>query len=254
MEYDHVNFYIILSGKGGVGKSTISSILATKLSKEPTLILDFDICGPSQSNIFNVKGKLTKHLDGFKPLKIADNLDLISFGNIINEKDSVIWRGPKKEVFLEMMFNSCLIKNNSGFIYKNIVIDMPPGVSDEHSFLNNKIHKYRTLHKFNSFIITTNENISLFGAIKTIEYAKLSDINIMGIINSKEYVKCSCSEKQYIYGKGGAEKLAAEYEIQYLGGLEYKKDLEKIESEGVFYDFVCKNKLFYDVFDKINFN
>lgn len=240
------NFFLVLSGKGGVGKSTVSSLVGCSLASEKTLLIDFDICGPSLAKCFGVKGKITKTADGFKPLEINENLDLLSFGNILNENDVVIWRGAKKMIFLEMLLKGAFLKNKDGFVYKNVVIDTPPGVSDEHLFLTQQNIR------FNTIFVTTSQNIALSDTIKTIEFAQKHDFNILGLIQNMSYMKCECCDENiYLYGKNGGELLAKEYEIPFLGEIEMSKELINATEQGEVVKFYKNSKIFEKIHKSI---
>ncbi|OQS55867.1 CFD1 [Ecytonucleospora hepatopenaei] len=246
MHCGNVKFYVILSGKGGVGKSTVSSALACHLSNEKTLLIDFDLCGPSLQKCFGVKGKLRKIGNAFTPLKISENLHLLSFGNILDEKDVLIWRGAKKRIFFEYFLNAAFLKNEENFVYKNVVIDTPPGISEEHNFLAEQKIPY------NIIFVTTSQNIALSDTITAIEFAKKNNFTMVGIIQNMSYMFCECcNEKIFIYGKNGGELLANEYDLCFLGEIEMNKEmLESVERED-FMNFYKTTNIFDNVFKEV---
>lgn len=211
----------VMSGKGGVGKTSIAAMVARILSeKHKTILLDFDICGPSMTATFGIRGKLLKTSDGFKPVNIAENLDILSFGLALNPDDAVIWRGPKKLVFLNLFYKSV-------DEYEYVVIDTPPGISEEHSFLVDK--------EVTSLIVTTPQNISLNDAQRCIEYCQNKKIDILGVLENMSSVRCECcQEVSHPFGAMGGSQLAAEYEIPFLGTLPIEPLLAEIMDSGTF--------------------
>lgn len=216
-------FIAVMSGKGGVGKSSICMMIAAVVSeKYKTLILDFDICGPSIVCATKADGKLVKSASGFHPVFVNKNLAVISFGLILNPDDTVIWRGAKKLGFLELFFNSI-----EGFDY--IVIDTPPGISEEHGFLRNK--------NIDAILITTPQNIALNDTQRCIEFCKSSGIEIVGLIENMSYYKCeNCLEKHHPFGSKGGKQLAAEYDINFLEELEIDPKWSESMDDGTFID------------------
>lgn len=240
--------YCILSGKGGVGKSAVAAFLALQLKKNlKVLFIDFDICGPSAAIYFNVTGKITKHKNGFKPLTLDSNLDILSFGNILGENDVVIWRGAKKQIFLELMFNTSLFKDEDGnFIYDAILIDTPPGISEEHGFLVGK----KNVH---SLIVTTGQNLALNCCQSTIEFCLYHNLNIIGVIQNMSYYVCECChEKIYLYGKNGGKLLAEEYGIEYLGEIPMESQMLNAIEQGQFPSYCEATDIFNDIQRKIS--
>lgn len=204
--------FCIMSGKGGVGKTSISLMTAQILSeKGKTLLVDYDLCGPSVTTAFNLKGKIIKNEKGFIPIKATESLDILSFGSILEPKDVLIWRGPKKIVFLDLFAQSFED-------YDYVVIDTPPGISEEHEYLSEK--------EVSVVVVTTPQNIALNDAQRCIEFCQSRNMNILGVIENMSYYKCQCCSEMYFpFGSGGGSQLAAEYEIKFLGQLEIDQNL-----------------------------
>lgn len=212
----------VLSGKGGVGKSSISAMIAKIISlSKKTAILDFDICGPSISTAFNIKeGGLIKTENGFTPININNNLHILSFGSILKPKDAVIWRGPKKQIFLNLFYNS--VED-----YEYVIIDTPPGISEEHNFLINK--------DISVIIVTTPQNIALNDTQRCIEFCQENKMNIIGIVENMSWLKCECCEKiQYPFGSKGGKLLAEEYQLDFIGELEIEPEWSVSLDDGSF--------------------
>ncbi len=226
-----------MSGKGGVGKSSIASMVGKILSeKAKTIILDFDVCGPSIKTSFGVNDSVIKTKDGFEPVKVEDTLYFLSFGSILGPDDAVIWRGAKKEMFLELFMNSC-----DRFEY--IVIDTPPGISEEHAFLVGK--------DVESIIVTTPQNMSLNDAQRCIEFNMKNGIKIHGLIENMSYVKCGgCGVIHEPFGSNGGDLLAAEYNLKLLCKLEIDSSWALVLDNGKFNENY-KNTSAYEKLKKV---
>ncbi|ELA42848.1 uncharacterized protein VICG_00163 [Vittaforma corneae ATCC 50505] len=193
----------VMSGKGGVGKSSVSIAIAAIVSeKYSTVLLDFDICGPSTTTALNATGSLIKVENGFKPVSCSSTLDVLSFGSILNPSDAVIWRGPKKLMFLNLFFNS--IQS-----YDYVIIDTPPGISEEHDFLADK--------GVSVIIVTTPQNISLNDTQRCIEFCLSRNISILGVIENMSSFRCECcGEIVHPFGSKGGKQLSDEYGLKFL--------------------------------------
>lgn len=227
----------VMSGKGGVGKTSVAVMIARILAeKHKTILLDFDICGPSTTTALGVTGSLIKTEKGFQPVKVIDGLDILSFGLVLKPDDAVIWRGPKKLVFLENFFNSA--EN-----YEYIVIDTPPGISEEHSFLINK--------SLSAIIITTPQNVALNDAQRCIEFCLQNQIPVIGLLENMHGLKCECcNELFYPFGSKGGQQLAQEYSINFLGSLPIEPEFSEMLDDGSFktqYSHLYTSKIIRDI-------
>ncbi|KAI5147990.1 hypothetical protein ENBRE01_0050 [Enteropsectra breve] len=214
-----VKILAVLSGKGGVGKTSVSAMLAMALAeKYRTLIIDFDLCGPSVYRALGAKGKMIKDRDGFKPLNVSPGLDILSFGATLGQNDAVIWRGAKKKIFLDLFLSSA--KD-----YDILLIDTPPGISDEHLFLAHR--------DINALIVTTPQNVALNDTQRCIEFCQGNAINIVGVLENMSFFECECcAEKTYIFGGQGGKSLAEEYQLNFLGEIPLSSELsECIDSD-----------------------
>lgn len=211
----------VMSGKGGVGKSSVSAMLAKVLSeKARTIILDFDICGPSLSRALKIEGSLIKAEKGFKPIQITDNLFALSIGVSLKAEDAVIWRGPRKKVFLNLFYDS--IDD-----YDFVVIDTPPGVSEEHEFIAQK--------GASVLVVSTPQNMALNDAQRCIEFCIKNNLNILGLVENMSSLLCECcNEIFYPFGKGGGKLLAEEYKIEFLGSLRIEPEWSQQLDDGTF--------------------
>lgn len=197
----------VISGKGGVGKSSISILLGAIIAeRKKTLLLDFDLCGPSIVGALDIKGEVYKAKKGLIPIKITENLHALSMGSLMKGTDSVIWRGPKKISTLSMFYDSI-----DGF--DCVVIDTPPGLSEEHRFLAEK--------GICGLIVTTPQNVSLSDASKAINFCVANGIPILGLIENMSGYRCECCKRvSNIFGSEGGRLLAGDFKVPFVCKLE----------------------------------
>ncbi|KAF7694752.1 Cytosolic Fe-S cluster assembly factor NUBP2 like protein [Cucumispora dikerogammari] len=205
----------ILSGKGGVGKSTISALFALYLSdpktnlsntnKASTLILDFDISGPSISILFPITSKLRTNTDNnLIPIKIKENLYSLSMGYLISPSDAVTWKLPKKVSLLQNFLSSI---ND----YENVIIDTPP----DDFFI-----PILKSHNFSILFVTTSQNLALQDLCIQIDKCKEKEIYIIGVLENMSGFKCqNCNKINYLLSKKGGELVCEKYKLKFLGAL-----------------------------------
>lgn len=211
----------VMSGKGGVGKSSISIMLSTMMSeRRKTLLLDFDLCGPSIASGLGVRESILKGEKGLIPAKVTERLYILSMALLMKDNDSVIWRGPKKMSVLSMFYESI-----DGF--SNVVIDMPPGISEEHGFLVGK--------DISTLIVTTPQNISLEDSSRAIDFCTSNGIEVLGLIENMSGYCCECcGSLTNIFGSKGGERLAKEMGIPFVCRLPVDSFLCEALDEGRF--------------------
>ena len=205
------NTIAVASGKGGVGKSTTSINLALALHAEGASvgILDADIYGPSQPRMLGLKGKPDSH-DG-KTVEPKENYHIqsMSIGYLIDEETPMIWRGPMVTGALEQLLNDT---NWRDLDY--LVIDLPPGTGDIQLTLCQKIPVSGAV------IVTTPQDIALLDARKALKMFEKVQVPVLGIIENMSTHICSkCGNEEHIFGSGGGESMAKQYEIELLGSL-----------------------------------
>ena len=205
------NTIAVASGKGGVGKSTTSINLALALHAEGASvgILDADIYGPSQPRMLGLKGKPDSH-DG-KTVEPKENYHIqsMSIGYLIDEETPMIWRGPMVTGALEQLLNDT---NWRDLDY--LVIDLPPGTGDIQLTLCQKILVSGAV------IVTTPQDIALLDARKALKMFEKVQVPVLGIIENMSTHICSkCGNEEHIFGSGGGESMAKQYEVELLGSL-----------------------------------
>ncbi len=205
------NIIAVASGKGGVGKSTTAVNLALALAAEGASVgvLDADIYGPSQPTMLGIKGKPTsKDNRTIEPME-GHGIQAASIGFMIDLDTPMVWRGPMVTQALEQLLRQT---NWSDLDY--LVIDMPPGTGAIHLTLSQKVPVTGAI------IVTTPQDIALLDARKGLRMFEKVGVPILGIVENMAMHVCSnCGHVEHIFGKGGGEKMAQQYGVDYLGGL-----------------------------------
>ena len=205
------NIIAVASGKGGVGKSTVSSNLALALAAEGAAvgILDADIYGPSQPRMLGISGR-PQSADGktLEPM-VSYQLQAMSIGFLIDEDTPMIWRGPMVTQALEQLLNDTRWRD-----LDYLVIDLPPGTGDTQLTLAQKVPVS------GAAIVTTPQDIALLDARKALKMFEKVEIPVLGVIENMSTHICSkCGHEEAIFGTGGGERMAAEYSVDVLGGI-----------------------------------
>ena len=202
---------IVMSGKGGVGKTSMSVNLAIALAGKgfQVGIMDVDLHGPDVPRMLGLKGML--ELSGNKklePMHRMENLKVISIESLTMSKDdAIIWRGPIKYSAIKQFIGD-VEWGDLDFL----IIDSPPGTGDE------PLTVAQTIQDAKAIIVTTPQEVSLADVRKSISFCKTVKMEIFGMIeNMSGFVCPHCSEKVDIFGSGGGERTAAEASIPFLG-------------------------------------
>lgn len=210
---------LVLSGKGGVGKSTFTSLLAHAFATNPENmvgIMDTDICGPSIPKMMGVEDE-TVHVSGsgWSPVYIMDNLGVMSIQFLLpNRDDAIIWRGPKKNGLIKQF-----LKDVEWGELDFLLVDTPPGTSDEHLSVNSFLKESGI---DGAVMVTTPQEVSLLDVRKEIDFCRKAGIKIIGIAeNMSGFVCPNCKGESQIFkaSTGGAKALAAEMGIPFLGAV-----------------------------------
>ncbi|HKX43620.1 MAG TPA: iron-sulfur cluster carrier protein ApbC, partial [Burkholderiaceae bacterium] len=205
------NIVAVASGKGGVGKSTTAVNLALALAAEGATvgILDADIYGPSQPMMMGITGRPESE-DG-KTMEPLENygVQVMSIGFLIDADNPMIWRGPMATQALEQLLRQT---NWSDLDY--LIVDLPPGTGDIQLTLSQRVPLTGAV------IVTTPQDIALLDAKKGIKMFEKVGVPILGIVENMAVHVCeNCGHVEHIFGTEGGKKLAAEWNIDYLGEL-----------------------------------
>ena len=206
------NIIAVASGKGGVGKSTTAVNLALALAAEGARVgvLDADIYGPSQPTMLGISGQ-PKSVDG-KSLEPMTNhgLQAMSIGFMIDSEDTpMVWRGPMVTQALDQLLHQTRWDD-----LDYLVVDLPPGTGDIQLSLAQKVPVTGAV------IVTTPQDIALMDARKGLKMFEKVGIKIVGIVENMSTHICSkCGHEEHIFGAGGGEKMCADYNVEFLGGL-----------------------------------
>ncbi|SPC67897.1 related to nucleotide binding protein (NBP 2) [Ustilago sp. UG-2017b] len=228
------NIILVLSGKGGVGKSSVSAQLALSLASTHLAssggrlakvgILDIDLTGPSIPRMLGLDGATVKQsTDGWVPVytDATQQLAVMSVGFLLRSKnDSVVWRGPKKNAMIKQFLGDVRWGE-----LDYLIIDTPPGTSDEH------ISILEYLRTFNpaAVMVTTPQAVSLADNLRSLDFCRKTELPVLGLIeNMSGYICPHCKDCTNVWGKGGGEALAKREAIHFLGRIPIDPGLVRV--------------------------
>ncbi|XP_068003416.1 cytosolic Fe-S cluster assembly factor NUBP2 isoform X1 [Melanerpes formicivorus] len=222
---------LVLSGKGGVGKSTICTQLALALrhSGKKVGILDVDLCGPSIPHMLGVQDRDVHQCDsGWVPVFVDQDrsISLMSIGFLLERPDdAVVWRGPKKNALIKQ-FVADVAWGDLDFL----LVDTPPGTSDEHISTVEALRPYRPL---GALLVTTPQAVSVGDVRRELTFCRKTGLQVLGIVeNMSGFVCPHCSECTNIFSKGGGEELARHAGVPFLGCVPLDPQLSHSLEEG----------------------
>lgn len=241
---------IIMSGKGGVGKTTVAVNLAYALSLKNNKvgILDIDLHGPNIAKMLGIEGQAIHAFEfGIQPVEVSENLIAVSLALTGHGPDEpVIWRGPAKAAVIRQLLSDV----NWGTL-DYLIIDSPPGTGDEPLSACQLIPNISGI-----VIVTTPQDVAILDARKSVLFAKQIKIPVAGIIENMSGFTCPhCNGTIDIFKKGGGQKAADELKVPFLGAVPFQQEFVEYSDKGTpFVAFKEKSKSaesFMDIVEKI---
>lgn len=216
----------VLSGKGGVGKSVVTSMLAVMMNRRgfSTAILDADLTGPSIPKAFGIKEKAMATSEGLLPVKSKTGIQIMSI-NLLLEKDTdpVVWRGPIISGTVKQFWSDVIWKDVD-FMF----IDMPPGTGDV------PLTVFQSLPVDGLIIVTSPQELVSMIVSKAVKMAEMMNIPIVGIVENMSYFKCPDCEKEYkIFGESNIDNIAGEHNLKVLAKLPIEPKIASSCDNGV---------------------
>lgn len=218
----------MLSGKGGVGKSSVTTQLALSLSAagHSVGILDVDLTGPSIPRLLGIESaKVTQAPGGWLPVPVhpanpeknIGALSCMSLAFLLRERgDAVVWRGPKKTAMVKQFLTDVLWGE-----VDYLLIDTPPGTSDEHISLAERLMlDARPGQVAGAVVVTTPQAVATADVKKELNFCVKTAIKVIGVVeNMSGFVCPNCSECTHVFSKGGGEVMAQEFGVRFLGSI-----------------------------------
>jgi ATP-binding protein involved in chromosome partitioning len=206
------NVIAVASGKGGVGKSTVSVNLALALAADGARVglLDADIYGPSQPQMLGLAGEQPESSDGktMSPLE-AYGIQVMSIGFLVDADQPMIWRGPMVTSALQQLLHQTTWQD-----LDYLIVDMPPGTGDIQLSLSQQVPVSGAV------IVTTPQNIATLDARKGLAMFRKVSVPVLGIIeNMSTHICSNCGHEESVFGAGGGEQMASDFDIRLLGQL-----------------------------------
>ena len=227
------NIIAVSSGKGGVGKSTVSVNLALALAKNGAKVglLDADIYGPSVPTMLGEKTTKSASSDGKLLLPIsAHGIVCNSIGFLIEDKDAMVWRGPMASKALQQVLNETDWPE-----LDYLIVDMPPGTGDIQLTMSQNVALTSAV------IVTTPQDVALIDAKKGVTMFNKVDVHVTGLIENMSLYSCvKCGHQEAIFGTGGGKKLAEQFNLAFLGELPLHIQYRENTDQG--YPTVAKNE------------
>ena len=216
----------IVSGKGGVGKSIVTSMMSVLMRRRDygVGVLDADITGPSIPKAFGTTGDIFSDGNGLIPLKTKTGIQMMSVNLLLeDETRPVVWRGPVIAGTVKQFWTD-VIWNDVDFMF----VDMPPGTGDV------PLTVFQSLPLDGIIIVTTPQELVSMIVKKALNMAQLMNIPVIGLVENMSYVKCpDCGKELHIFGESKAEALCESYGIPFLGRVPLDPNLASLCDKGI---------------------
>ena len=212
-DLSHVKKVIgVVTGKGGVGKSLVTSLLATTLRRRENqvAVLDADITGPSIPKCFGMKQRALSDENGIYPVETKTGIKVMSINLLLEEETSpVVWRGPVIAGAIKQFWTD-VIWGNVDYMF----VDMPPGTGDA------PLTVFQSLPVDGILIVTSPQELVGMIVSKAVEMAKMMNVPVLGLVENMSYVTCpDCGREIHVFGESHIDEVAAKYALPVLGKL-----------------------------------
>lgn len=238
------NKFVVMSGKGGVGKTSVSVNLAMALAEKGyhVGIMDVDVHGPDVPRMLGLTGMLTGDGSKLSPMKYSDNLAAISIEGLMPDKDSaVIWRGPLKHSAITQF-----VSDVDWGVLDFLIVDSPPGTGDE------PMSVAQTIPDAQAIIVTTPQEVALSDVRKSINFCNKVEMPVFGVIeNMSSYACPHCGKTIELFGSGGGEKTAQQFGLTFLGRIPFDPNMVKSGDAGQSYMQAYSDSPVTKAFDQI---
>jgi len=218
--------YAIVSGKGGVGKSMVTSLMAVNAQREGkrTAVLDADITGPSIPKMFGIKEKAQSDGQHIFSVETKTGIQMMSLNMLIeNETDPVVWRGPVIAGAVKQFWTDVIWKD-----VDVMFIDMPPGTGDV------PLTVFQSIPVDGIIVVTSPQELVSMIVEKAVKMARMMDIPVLGVVENMSYFKCpDCGKAHQIFGKSKAEEAAKQWDIPNVSKLPIDPNLAKVADNGL---------------------
>lgn len=215
----------VVSGKGGVGKSLVTSMLAVLLNRRGyhTAVLDADITGPSIPKVFGVRERAKAIPAGMLPSRTKTGVDIMSINLLLNdETEPVVWRGPIIAGAVKQFWTD-VIWEDVDYMF----VDMPPGTGDV------PLTVFQSIPLDGIVIVTSPQELVGMIVEKAVNMAKTMNIPIVGVVENMSYVECpDCGKKLFVFGESRLDEAAAKHGLTVLGRLPLNPDIAKLCDAG----------------------
>lgn len=222
--------YAVMSGKGGVGKSSTTASLAAAMAKRgyQVGIMDADITGPSIPKVFGVHSRAMAQGDAIVPVETSTGIQLMSVNLLLdNETDPVVWRGPVIGGVVQQFWGDVLWDD-----VDYMFVDMPPGTGDV------ALNVFQTLPVDGVIIVTSPQDLVSMVVEKAVKMAKMMNIPVVGLVENMSYLTCpDCGKKIYLFGEGKTQEAADRYGLPLLVKMPIDPALAKLADAGRIEDF-----------------
>ncbi len=215
----------VMSGKGGVGKSLVTSMMAvlTQRQGKKTAILDADITGPSIPKAFGISGRASANEEHLIPVKTKTGIDIMSLNVLLeNTTDPVVWRGPVIAGTVKQFWTD-VIWENEDYMF----VDMPPGTGDV------PLTVFQSLPIDGIIVVTSPQELVSMIVEKAVKMAAIMEIPIVGIVENMSYFECpDCGGKHHIFGESNIEEIADKYDIKTISQIPIDASIAKTCDDG----------------------